>query len=228
MDIFITGNLPKNENDTGQTVKLQLPALPAKIGYKSGARMMSFDIIDVGAVEIPNGNELTEYSWEAILPGEGRKHEPWIKGKWISPQTIENYFSIWKKNGVKLKLLVTGTPINAYVYLKEYEMNFEGGFGDYSYSVVFVSAVDISVSYTKVEKPKPSPPPQRPTPPPQRTYTVKTGDCLWNISRRFYGTGTQYMKIYNANKATIEEWQRKYRNREGPFTIYPGEVLVIP
>jgi len=50
------------------------------------------------------------------------------------------------------------------------------------------------------------------------TYTVKKGDCLWNIAKQFYGKGSQYSKIFNANKGTIKNAN----------LIYPGQVLTIP
>lgn len=52
----------------------------------------------------------------------------------------------------------------------------------------------------------------------QRTYTVKKGDCLWNIAKRFYGKGSLYTKIYDANTKKIAD----------PHWIYPGQVFVIP
>lgn len=51
-----------------------------------------------------------------------------------------------------------------------------------------------------------------------KNYTVKRGDCLWNIAKRFYGNGAKYTTIYNANRSKI-------RN---PNLIYPGQVLWIP
>ena len=51
-----------------------------------------------------------------------------------------------------------------------------------------------------------------------QTYTVVKGDCLWNISKKFYGKGSQYTKIYNANKDKIKNAN----------LIYPGQVLTIP
>ena len=51
-----------------------------------------------------------------------------------------------------------------------------------------------------------------------KTYTVISGDCLWNIAKKFYGNGSQYTKIYNANTDKIKN----------PNLIYPGQVLVIP
>ena len=52
----------------------------------------------------------------------------------------------------------------------------------------------------------------------QRTYTVKKGDCLWNIAKKFYGKGSLYTKIYDANTKKIAN----------PNRIYVGQVLVIP
>ena len=51
-----------------------------------------------------------------------------------------------------------------------------------------------------------------------QNYTVKRGDCLWNIAKRFYGNGAKYTTIYNAIRSKI-------RN---PNLIYPGQVLWIP
>lgn len=50
------------------------------------------------------------------------------------------------------------------------------------------------------------------------SYTVVKGDCLWNIAKKFYGKGSQYALIYNANRDKIKN----------PNLIYPGQVLVIP
>lgn len=52
----------------------------------------------------------------------------------------------------------------------------------------------------------------------KRTYTVKKGDCLWNIAKKFYGNGSAYTKIYDANTNKIAD----------PHWIYPGQVFVIP
>lgn len=51
-----------------------------------------------------------------------------------------------------------------------------------------------------------------------QNYKVKSGDCLWNIAKKFYGSGSQYTKIYNANKDKIKN----------PNLIYPNQILWIP
>ena len=50
-------------------------------------------------------------------------------------------------------------------------------------------------------------------------YTVVSGDTLWNIAKKFYGDGSKYMTIYNANKSVIGG---------NPNLIRPGQVLTIP
>lgn len=51
-----------------------------------------------------------------------------------------------------------------------------------------------------------------------QNYTVKSDDCLWNIAKKYYGNGSKYTTIYNANRDKIKN----------PNLIYPGQVLWIP
>ncbi len=50
------------------------------------------------------------------------------------------------------------------------------------------------------------------------TYAVQPGDTLWKIARQFYGDGSKYMKIFEANQHILEN----------PDHILPGQELVIP
>ena len=60
----------------------------------------------------------------------------------------------------------------------------------------------------------------------ERTYTVKKGDCLWSISKQFYGTGAEWEKIYNANQ---DKCGKPYvRGGTTYVMIYAGQVLTIP
>lgn len=62
------------------------------------------------------------------------------------------------------------------------------------------------------------PPPAPPKPAPQRTHTVVKGNTLWGIAQRYYGKGTLWPRIYDANRAKIKN----------PHWIYPGQIFVIP
>lgn len=52
----------------------------------------------------------------------------------------------------------------------------------------------------------------------KRTYTVKKGDTLWAIAKKYYGSGAKYPTIVNANKNLIKD----------PNLIHIGWVLTIP
>lgn len=56
------------------------------------------------------------------------------------------------------------------------------------------------------------------TAPAANTYTVQTGDTLWALAAKYYGSGAEYSKIYDANIDIISN----------PNLIYPGQVLIIP
>ena len=51
------------------------------------------------------------------------------------------------------------------------------------------------------------------------SYTVVQGDCLWNIAKARYGSGIDYIRIYEANRSVIGD---------DPDLIFPGTVLVLP
>lgn len=50
------------------------------------------------------------------------------------------------------------------------------------------------------------------------TYTVKSGDTLSAISKRFYGDANQYNRIFEANRDKLKD----------PDKIQVGQELVIP
>lgn len=51
------------------------------------------------------------------------------------------------------------------------------------------------------------------------SYTVKKGDNLWNIAKKYYEDGSQWRKIYDANRDVIGE---------NPDLIHPGQTYIIP
>lgn len=61
-------------------------------------------------------------------------------------------------------------------------------------------------------------------------YTVVSGDTLWDIARRFLGSGVRYVEIYNGNMEAIESTAkgRGKKNSGNGHWIFPGTVLRIP
>ncbi len=63
-----------------------------------------------------------------------------------------------------------------------------------------------------------------------QTYTVVSGDTLWGISKKFYGTGTKYHIIYEANAELIEATAKSHgkKSSDNGHWIWPGETFTIP
>lgn len=58
------------------------------------------------------------------------------------------------------------------------------------------------------------PQPEEPT---DSIYVVVSGDCLWNLAKKFYGSGTYWKVIFDANDAVTDA-----------SMIFVGQQLVIP
>lgn len=219
------------ELDTGTRVALPLP--PEAVKCKAEGKFITYNIINVGEVKLPDGEKLVKFSWSGRLPGASMRHMRMVStSDWRSPKEIQGIFSSWRNQGKKLRLLVTGTTINHNVYLDSYTVD-NSKLDTVEYSISFSVAKDIMV-YTTTElnienttkkttttttNDRAASSEAATSSPQKTTYTVKSGDCLWSIAKKFLGNGSRYTEIYEANKAIIGS---------NPNLIYAGQVLTIP
>lgn len=227
MVITITDYKKKGKKDD---VKIYIPVNPKNISCKFKGYFQEYNIINLGTTNIPAGDDITTISWSSFFPGNRLKKQPYVN-RYKKPITFHNRLETWRKNGTKLKLNITGTPINFWVHIASYEPEISDAFGSIYYSIEFMKVVPISVDKVKKKTSKNKTSGKRTTKTSsQKKYTVKKGDCLWNISKKFYKTGTQWKKIYNANKSVIEKTAKKYgkKSSSNGHWIFPGTVLKIP
>lgn len=215
MDFYLTA-------PNGQ--RLQFPLPPQQVTADTGSLIHTFETLQLGEVGFPRGTRLARISWEGIFPGAARQNLGIVKA-WRQPSELVNQIQKWRDTGTKLRLLITNTPINLDVYIEEFEHTWGSGYGDANYTITLVQAKNLYV-YTDAEWKRrrgggssTSNNRSRPRPAPPRTYTVRRGDSLWLIAKRFLGSGNRWREIYNLNRNVIGR---------DPNKIYPGQVLRLP
>lgn len=205
---------------------IQIPWLPETINFTSGGTVRAtYDILDKGPVEVPTGSGLRGYSWKSEFPGENRPIYDLLHGSYHAPSYYKDIIEDWRRNKTRLHLLVTGYPINIEVILDDFTYKATGGFGDIEYEIKLLENRNITIQSTIAETKEP----ERSTAP-TTSYTVKSGDNLWNIAASKLGAGSKWRTIYDANKEIIESTAKKYgkSSSNNGHWIYPGTVLTIP
>lgn len=220
--------------ETSGNREIRIPILPESIMFKRGeTAFLSYDIMDLGEVAAPSGTGLASISWESVFPGELSPEVPMVRGKWNTPESYDKTLAEWQAKGSKLNVLVTGYPtFNKDVYIETYEGQLSGAFGDIVYQLSFIEARDIVINTTKVEASSTATQSSstKRSAATGKSYTIKSGDTLWAIAVKFYGDGTKWKAIYDANKDIIEQTAKKYgrSSSDNGRWIYPGVTLTIP
>ena len=211
---------------------MQLPVTPSKLSVKIKGNNKTLTLVNEGDINFLRSPGLTEISFEMLLPMleqysfASEYHQPdYYLGILESYMTEKKPFrfivSRASPSGDKLY------DTNIKVSLEDYTVSEDATDGfDVTVSINLKQYIDYATKKVTVTKPdnsskstlKTETPRETSGKPTAKTYTVKSGDCLWTIAKKYYGNGAQYTKIYNANKDKISN----------PNLIYIGQVLTIP
>lgn len=215
--------------------KMLCPIAPSKLQLKIGNNNKSITLINEGEVNILKQAGLTDISFDLLLPNvnypfatykSGFKNAGYFLDELEKLKTDKKPFQF-----IVTRLLPNGNMLfntNMKVSLESYDIKEDA---DQGFDVVVSVKLRQYRTYgTKTcnvtfedTKPKVSvktarPAESSPAPSTNKTYVVKAGDCLWNIAKQFYGGGSKYTTIFNANKSKIKN----------PNLIYVGQVFTIP
>lgn len=217
--------------------KLLLPVAPEKLQLKINKSNKTYTLINEGEINVLKESKLTDIEFDLLLPNVRYPFAQYKSGFQKAKYYLEKMEKL-KTNKKPFQFIVTRTmpngkmlfDTNMKVSLESYTIKEDAkNYGlDVMVTVKLKQYRDYGTKTCNIKfagtKPKAAPEPKRPTvtsPAPtntNKTYTVVSGDCLWNIAKRFYGNGSQYTKIFNANRDKIKNAN----------LIYPGQVLTIP
>lgn len=220
---------------------VEFPITPGKLTITNESNNKTVTLISEGDVNILKSPALIEVSFEARFPTHKYPYS-------TNPNTISSYldtFTKLKEEKQPFQFIVTRTNYaasstggtNLTMALEDLETVEDADEGDdvlitfklkqyKEYGVKQISTNSSATTSTSSinrrsnEKASNS-----------ETYTVKSGDCLWNISKKQYGDATNWTAIYDNNKSTIEtaakEIGKKNSSSNGHW-IYPGTKLELP
>lgn len=211
------------------------PVTPEKIIVSCNGINTSIKIDKLGEIFHKGKREATTISWSSYFPKKysaqycvcGKKH-------FHAPRTMHRWILSLMNAENPAHFVLTGGPlaIDMYVLIKSYKAHEEGGdVGTISYTIELKEYRCVEVTRITVPKKKVATTKKRVNNSEnERVYTVRSGDTLRKIAKKFYGHKHKWKKIYNANRAVIHKTAKAHGHRtshQGKY-IYPGEKLVIP
>lgn len=201
--------------------KLRVPVLPEKFSVSIGSNNATVNVAELGEIVVKQSRAAYQFSFSSFFP---KQSFPGVQESALTdPLSCVEQIESWLESKKPVHLIITDVGIDVFCTIEKFNYYEEGGdVGTIHYDLAFkeyreitLRQVTIEDSAAKVEQTETRV--DNTTPP--KTYTVKSGDCLWNIAKSFYGNGASYSQIYDANKSLIGS---------NPNMIYPGQVLTIP
>lgn len=225
--------------------KILYPVAPEKITIKVKGGNKTISLINESEVNQIKKNKLSEISFELPLPNQQYPFAVYQDG------FQDAYYYLTKIKGLKdrtkpfkLKIIRTNPKgddlwdTSLDVTLEEYTINEDANDGfDVKVSVTLKEYVEYGVTRIKVkttgkgkqskkeDKKKTGKKKAKPA-----FYTVKGGDTLWAIAKRYLGSGSKWKSIYNANKSVIEKTAKNhgFASSATGHWIFPDTKLTIP
>ena len=195
---------------------LQLPVKPTEFNVTVAHRNTVVNVIQLGDINLMGKTGLREVSLSSFFPAKDYNFSN-NSGR-ETPISCVTLLEDWRNSGKPVRVIITDL-LNMEATIESFAWGERDATGDIYYTLCLKeykkiktkkATITTSTETTRETKSEDSNS--------GKTYTVKKGDCLWNIAKRFYGNGAQYTKIYNANKDKIKS----------NYIIYVGQVLKIP
>ena len=212
--------------------KCLLPVAPSKLEVTIRSADKTLTLINEGEVNILKKAGLTDVEFTCDIPQTKHPYAVYREG-FKGAEYFLDYFERLKNGKKPFQFIVCRRlpqdkklfNTNLKVTLEDYKLTEEAGNGfDVTVKIKLKQWRDYGTKVVNIVMNQAMAEPCResctsPIPSQASTYTVVKGDCLWNIAKKFYGSGSKYALIYDANRAVIGG---------NPNRIYPGQVLVIP
>lgn len=219
---------------------LQLVVNPATLEFTDAQNNQQVNLLEIGTALLLGNRGLISVTMESFFPSE---RSPFYKryGGTRTPSECKALLKKWKDTGEVVRLIISDMDVNLAMAINSFTTTLKEGDDDIYFNLELVEYKTLNVPTVKVSTKVKSTIQKRPATSSKssskkkssskgKSYTIKSGDTLWGIATRYYGSGTQYKKIYNANKSVIESTAKKrgYKSSQSGHWIFPGTKITIP
>ena len=203
----------------------RFPVLPSAINVQDYAITNDSNITGLGDVTVFGGKGLRTIEISSFFPNPKKKYYFVSYTDYPKQYDCVSKIKKWMDKGEVLRFIVTGTEINFQVRITDFEYSEQDGTRDVYFTINLKEYRKIKISSTTPKKKKTDNKDRTDTKetdnkPKQKTYTVKSGDTLYDIAKKHYGKGSDYKKIIEKNKS-------KYPSLAKSTTLKKGWVLTI-
>ena len=204
---------------------IRFPVTPSEVSCETSANISTESVNDLGNVSLFSGVELRTIPISSFFPN--RQYSFCTYSNVEPPYEFVSKIEKWQNEGKKLRYIVSDGYTNIPVMINSFSYREQDGTGDVYYDLSLIEYKEIKLNKTTSNNNANNNSTNRPaenSPKPSgenKTHKVVKGDSLWAIAQKYYGDGSQYPKIKEANK-------EKYTSLNNNNIIYTNMELVIP
>ena len=204
--------------------KIRFPVVPSSIGVNRSNNIDTQAVIKLGEVPIFNGTSLKTIEFTSFFPNQEYNFCDYTG--FMKPYEFSEKIQKWMYEGKPLRVIVTDSPTNMQCLIQQFDTVEQDGTRDLYFTLNLLEYRPIEVSNLNNSSSNSSSdnltrPSEEITNNTQKTHKVVKGDCLWDIAQKYYGKGSLYPKIKEANKS-------KYPSLAKNNIIYINWELIVP
>ena len=204
--------------------KIRFPVVPSSIGVSRSNNIDTQAVIKLGEVPIFNGTSLKTIELTSFFPNQEYSFCDYTG--FMKPYEFSEKIQRWMYQGTPVRIIITDSPTNMQCLIQQFDTVEQDGTRDLYFTLNLIEYRPIEVPVIKIDtntsnaSNNTTRPTEQANNTTQKVHKVVKGDSLWAIAQKYYGKGSLYPKIKEANKS-------KYPSLAKNNIIYPNWELII-
>lgn len=203
---------------------LYLPVAPDKVNITIGSQNKTITLVNGDEINILQSPKLKTIKFEALIPYKKYPFATYLYD-FVDGDVYREEIEALKNNSTKFQFVITrerGLKVHHYTDIRatledvsitestEYGYDIKMALTIKEYRE-FGAKLLTQTGSSNIAR-------QQDNAPKSGTYTIIQGDSLWKIAKKYYGDGSRWKEIYNANTSIISN----------PNSIKIGTTITIP